>query len=184
MHCAQRVQRVVFGVSALLLCVLFSAAPLRADEVPAADSRPAAKHSEEIRLLPFKGYDLDGKPVDVAAAIGNRPVMLVFWASWCGACRAEMPQLNRLAAQYGKRGMEFIGVNIGHNDTYKRAKAFAVKAKMPYPTLFDGSGDIGRRYRVQGIPTMVIADKRGIIRYYGHETPNIDEAIFAKLTAD
>ena len=182
MHCAQRVQRVVFGVSALLLCVLFSAAPLRADEAPAADSRPAGKHSEEIRLLPFKGYDLDGKPVDLNASVGSKPVMLVFWATWCPTCRAELPRVNGLVEQYAGR-MEFVGVNVGQNDTYKRAKAFADKYGMKYPTYFDSTGAVSRRY-VSGVPTVVIADKKGIIRYYGHMVPPISAEVFGKLTAD
>ena len=94
----------------------------------------AAVHPQEISIIPFKGYDLDGKMVDVAACIGRKPVVLIFWASWCAACRAEIPRLNEMAGKYGE-GMEFIGVNIAENDTYKRAKAFAAKAKMQ---LFTG----------------------------------------------
>ena len=150
----------------------------------AAHSVPLMANEQEVFLIPFKGYDLDGKPIDVAQNIGNKAVMLIFWASWCPSCRTEVPKLNELASKYAGRGMEFIGVNVGYNDTYKRAKAFAEKTGMTYPNLFDSTGTIGEQYGLQGVPTVVIADKKGFIRYYGHATPEITEETFKQLMAN
>ena len=136
-----------------------------------------------MRLIPFKGYDLDGKRVDVGACIGEKPVMLVFWASWCPSCKADVPHMNKLADRFGDR-MAVVGVNIAENDTYKRAKAFAAKADMYYPSIYDGSQLLAWQYAIRGLPTVVVADKKGIIRYYGPGAPEITEEAFAKLTED
>ena len=135
-------------------------------------------------LVPFKGIDLDGKPFDLAESIGRKPVMLVFWASWCPSCRTEVPKINQLAAKYRNRGMEFVAVNVGFNDSVERAQAFARKTGMTYPALFDGSGQITEPYMLLGVPTIIIADKKGVIQFRNFATPEITEEHFTRLTAD
>ncbi|MCL2790196.1 MAG: TlpA family protein disulfide reductase [Desulfobulbus sp.] len=135
-------------------------------------------------LIPFRGVDLNGQPYDVQAFIGNKPIVLVFWASWCPVCRDEVPKVNQLAAKYQARGMEFLSVNIGANDSVERAQAFVRKTGMTYPTYFDGSGVISQKYRIQGVPTVIVSDRHGIIRFRNFATPNISEANFAALMAD
>lgn len=143
----------------------------------------SAADAEGVRLIPFKGYDLDGKAIDVEKSIGNRPVMLIFWATWCPSCWNEVPKLNKLVETYAGRGMDFIGVNVGVNDSYERAKAFARKTGAAYPNLFDSTGAIASQY-ILGLPTVVVADKNGVIRYYGNETPEISEETFQLLMAN
>jgi len=135
-------------------------------------------------LVPFKGIDLNGQPYEVQPFIGTKPIVLVFWASWCPTCGDEVPKINQLAGQYQARGMQFLSVNIGYNDSIERALAFAGKTGMAYPTYFDGSSVIAQKYQVQGVPTIIIADKRGIIRFRNFTTPPISEADFALLMAD
>ena len=136
------------------------------------------------QLVPFKGTDLEGKPIDLAQIVGKKPIMLVFWASWCPSCKTEVPKINQLAEKYRSRGMEFIAVNVGYNDSVERAQAFARKTGMTYPAIFDGSGKITERYMLQGVPTIIIADKKGTIRFRNFATPDISEANFNLLTAD
>ena len=80
--------------------------------------------------------------------------------------------------------MEFIAVNVGFNDSVERAKAFAQKTGMTYPAFFDGTGTIAEKYRLQGVPTVIIADKQGVIRFRNFSAPDISEANFAQLMAD
>ena len=148
-----------------------------------ASLSPATARGED-RLLPFKGMSLAGKPLDMEQVIGKRPVMLIFWASWCPSCRVEVPKINKLAEKYQGRGMDFIAINVGHNDSVERAQAFANKNGMTYPILFDSSSQITDQYRVQGVPTVIIADKRGIIRFRNFGAPDISEADFTELLAD
>jgi thiol-disulfide isomerase/thioredoxin len=135
-------------------------------------------------LIPFKGTDLDGQVLDLQQSIGNRPVMIIFWASWCPTCKTEVPKINQLADKFRSRGMDFIAVNVGINDSVERAKAFVQQTEMSYPVLFDASGTIAQRYRLQGVPTIIIADKNGVIRFKNYTAPDITEANFVQLMAD
>jgi len=139
---------------------------------------------EGQRLLPFKGTDLNGQPIDLHQSIGSRPVMLIFWASWCPTCKTEVPKVNQLAEKYRSRGMEFVAINVGYNDSVERAQAFAQKTGMNYPAFFDGSGTVSEQYQLLGVPTIIIADKHGVIRFRNFVTPETSEATFAQLTAD
>ena len=143
---------------------------------------PAVQQGQQ--LVPFKGTDMEGKPFDLAQSIGSKPVMLIFWASWCPTCKTEVPKINQLAEKYRSRGMEFVAVNVGFNDSVERANAFAQKTGMTYPAFFDGTGTIAEKYRLQGVPTVIIADKHGIIRFRNFSAPDISEANFAQLIAD
>lgn len=143
---------------------------------------PAVQQGQQ--LVPFKGTDMEGKPFDLAQSIGSKPVMLIFWASWCPTCATEVPKVNRLAQKYGGRGMEFVAVNVGFNDSVERAQAFIRKTGMQYPALFDGSGTITQPYALLGVPTVIIADKKGVVRFRNFVAPDINEEQFAKLTAD
>jgi len=145
-------------------------------------SAPAAQLGQP--LIPFKGTDLNGQPFDLQASIGSKPVMLIFWASWCPTCKTEVPKINQLAEKYRGRGMEFVAVNVGFNDSVEQAQNFARKTGMTYPTYFDGSGTLAEKYKLQGVPTIIIADKHGIIRFRNFAAPDISEGNFAALTAD
>ena len=147
---------------------------------------PAALPAAQVGqpLIPFKGIDLKGQPYDLQASIGSKPVMLIFWASWCPTCKTEVPKINQLAEKYRSRGMEFVAVNVGFNDSVERANAFAAATGMTYPAFFDGSGKLAEKYGLQGVPMIIIADKHGIIRFRNFAAPDITEANFAQLMAD
>jgi thiol-disulfide isomerase/thioredoxin len=139
---------------------------------------------EGQRLIPFKGVDLAGHPFDLQQTIGNKPVMLIFWASWCPTCKSEVPRINQLVEKFQSRGMDFVAVNVGYNDSVERAQAFVNKTGMTYPAFFDGSGAVSEKYQLLGVPTIIIADKHGVIRFRNFAAPDISEANFALLTAD
>jgi thiol-disulfide isomerase/thioredoxin len=139
---------------------------------------------EGQRLIPFKGHDLNGQPFDLQQSIGSKPVMIIFWASWCPSCKTEVPKINQLAAKFKGRGMEFIAVNVGFNDSVERAQAFVKKTGMSYPVFFDATGVITEQYRLQGVPTVIIADKQGVIQFRNYATPDISETTFSQLMAN
>jgi len=146
-----------------------------------ATTLPAAQLGQP--LIAFKGTDLKGEMYDLQQIIGTKPIMLIFWASWCPTCKSEVPKINKLAEKYQQRGMEFVAVNVGFNDTVERAQAFAQQTGMTYRAYFDGSGTIAEKYRLQGVPTVIIADRQGIIRFRNFTTPDIPEALFVQLSA-
>ena len=95
------------------------------------------------------------------AALRGHPVVLDFWATWCGPCKVEAPILSRVADRYRERGLVVVGVNT--SDKPGLAAEFARKKALHYPIVFD-DGHASESYAVQSLPTLVIVSKDGTVR--------------------
>ncbi|NOQ46698.1 MAG: redoxin domain-containing protein [Desulfobulbaceae bacterium] len=124
---------------------------------------------------------MDGKTVDLKDSIGKKPIMLIFWASWCPNCKTEVPKVNEQVGKYAAKGMEFIGINVGVNDSETRARSFMDKTGMNYPVIFDKTGKLSQQYRVQGVPTIIIADKKGTVVFKNFGVPELTDEKFKQL---
>lgn len=108
----------------------------------------------------FELRDDRGAPVSLDAYRG-RVVLMNLWASWCPPCRAEMPDLQRLASAYSGTGLAVVGVNEG--ESAQRARAFADSLAIRFPIWIDDRQRYGRTYTALGLPTTVILDRRGVV---------------------
>jgi peroxiredoxin len=90
-------------------------------------------------------------------------VLINFWASWCAPCRQELPLLNHLYEQYHKVGFTLLGVNI--DDKPETAQALAKQLGISFPVLFDADKQISHRYDVDAMPSTVLIDRGGKVRY-------------------
>lgn len=90
-------------------------------------------------------------------------VMINFWATWCAPCRQELPLLNRLHEQYRKAGFRLLGVNI--DDRPDAARAMAKNLGISFPVLFDSEKRVSRLYDVNAMPSTVLIDRDGKVRY-------------------
>lgn len=125
----------------------FLAKELRQDKD--VGERPAAPE--------ISGASLQGEPVDVADLDG--PVVLNFWASWCGPCVSEAPHLAAISAQYADRGVHVIGINLDTSET--NARTFERDHEIPFPSIHDPSKRIASAFGRQGpagLPTTIILD--------------------------
>lgn len=91
----------------------------------------------------------------------GRIVLMNLWASWCPPCRAEMPDLQRLANSYDDGTLAIVGVNEG--ESAARAQSFAESLRIRFPIWIDASQRYGRTYAALGLPTTVILDRRGVV---------------------
>jgi thiol-disulfide isomerase/thioredoxin len=91
----------------------------------------------------------------------GRIVVMNLWASWCPPCRAEMPDLQRLANAYADGGIAIVGVNEGESP--QRARAFADSLQIRFPIWIDAAQRYGRTYAALGLPTTVILDPNGVV---------------------
>ena len=102
---------------------------------------------------------LSGHRVDLASLRG-KPALVNFWASWCGPCKQEAPELRRFAEEIGHRAA-LVGVDW--NDRPDNARAFIAQSRWSYPVLRDPSGEVGNAYGLNGLPTTFVLDSSGHI---------------------
>lgn len=88
------------------------------------------------------------------------PVLLDFWASWCGACSMQAPIVDRLARRYQDRGLKVVSINVLNDD---HALAAKMGSKFPFPVVLDDTGLASKSYGADSLPTMVLIDKEGRI---------------------
>jgi thiol-disulfide isomerase/thioredoxin len=123
--------------------------------------------------------DVEGRAVDLKALRG-KVVLIDFWATWCGPCIAELPNIRKVYADYHDKGFEIVGIALENGKLQpsdnpeqtatKLATArkvlndFTAKENMPWPQYFDGKwwkNDISTRYDIKGIPAMFLLDQEG-----------------------
>jgi thiol-disulfide isomerase/thioredoxin len=90
-------------------------------------------------------------------------VLVNFWASWCGPCRQEMPLLSELHEQYRDLGFTVLGVNV-EEDT-RTARKLLEDAPVSFPVLFDSDSVVSREYDVVAMPSTILVDRNGKLRY-------------------
>jgi len=130
------------------------------------------------RAPDFTLNDLNGKPFRLSELRGKKPVLLIFWATWCPACLQAMPYFANVQKQYAPRGLEVISINIATNDPLPRVQRFQEINKLPYRILYDARNDVSRLYAVFGIPTSMVIDRDGIIQFRGNVLPaNINQLL-------
>ncbi len=95
------------------------------------------------------------------SGVSGQPVILNFWASWCGPCRVEMPNLQQASVTYNGR-VAFIGINQGEN--LSTITDFGNEYNVTYPLLIDPDDRVNRLYEVNSLPTTVFIDQNGIVR--------------------
>lgn len=105
---------------------------------------------------------LDNQAYKVAGK-RDKPVILNFWASWCGPCRMEAPDLQKVYEKYGQQ-VDLYAVNVTSNDSPEAASAFVQSFKLSFPIPMDVDGSIANRYQVQAFPTTYLIDKQGVIQ--------------------
>ena len=105
---------------------------------------------------------LDGQRMRLSDLHGH-PVLLDFWASWCGPCRHELPGIVKLAEEYRDQGLIVLGVNAEGKGT---ARAFAAKNGLNFAILDDSDRQTNRAYRVRAIPAVFLIDSEGkVVRF-------------------
>ena len=90
-------------------------------------------------------------------------VMINFWASWCGPCRTEFPLLDQIYKKYKSAGFTLVGVNV--EPDAKDAESFIAKTPVTFPILFDKDSAVSKLYHVSGMPTTVLIDRKGVLRW-------------------
>jgi len=134
-------------LAAVLALATSSALPVVAPTTPAPDFTLRAMDGPNMRLQEQRG----------------RVVMINFWATWCGPCRQEMPHLNRLYEKYAPSGFVLMSINV--DDDTRNAAEVAAKLGVKFPVLWDTDKKVSRLYDLATMPSTVLIDRDGKVRY-------------------
>jgi thiol-disulfide isomerase/thioredoxin len=128
-----------------------------------ATTPPPADGKDVGATMPeYTAMGLDGSKFDLAAR-RDKVVLLNVWATWCGPCRFEIPELQNLHEQYGPRGFEVIGVSVDESGVDSVKQFIAEQKKMTYPIVVDAEGKIANILQTSVLPTSIVVDRNGKI---------------------
>jgi peroxiredoxin len=136
---------------AALLALPLSMAPGQAraavaQDAPAPDFTLPSSQGANLRLREQRG----------------QVVLINFWATWCGPCRREMPELNRIYGKYRPAGFVLLGVNVDEDPD--NARGVASRIGVQFPVLFDSHQAVSRLYDLGTMPSSVLIDRDGRVR--------------------
>ena len=140
------------------------------EQTPEQSAPQGGSHAEEAESSPeedvipapdFTVYDASGNQVQLSQYFG-KPIVLNFWASWCGPCQSEMPDFNEKYAELGD-DIHFVMVNMtdGGRETIETASAFIEKNGYDFPVLFDTQSQAAMTYGAYSLPTSFFINAQG-----------------------
>ena len=125
------------------------------DEVSVIVTKPAPA---------FSLASLDGRTISLSE-YACKKVVVSYWASWCGPCKVEMPELREFYKRYHQTNSDFEILAISIDENRGDAEKYATAEKLPFPVLLDPQSKTADAYAVEGIPTMFVVGKDGRVEY-------------------
>ena len=150
------------GTAAIVLGLIFATAVLPrlfAGGVLAGTQAPLVGKPAPAFSLPVVANGSTGQSAVALADLKGSAVILDFWATWCGPCRAEAPIVNSVAHRFQDRGLTVVGINT--SDRAGLAGPWARAHHIDYPIAFDSDGEAASLYGVTAMPTLVIISRTG-----------------------
>ncbi len=146
---------------------------------PAASAAADTFRTHAGDLVPdFALLDLAGNSVS-RASLAGKVVLLDFWATWCGPCKAAMPEVEAIYQQYKDRGVVVLGVNTWEKKP-DAAKTYLAAHHIGYGCLLNGD-KLAETCGITGIPAMIVVGRDGRVAYIGGPSPTLRETIDAAL---
>lgn len=165
------------GVGATLGWAVFRTRASRgaAGPVPAVESARLRGNPVGQPAPAFTLRDAEGEELALNDVKG-RPLLINFWATWCGPCRTEMPVIEAAYQKHTDDGLVVLAIDVRENP--ELARTFAGWLGVTFTLLDDGSGEVANRYRVTAFPTSFFVDRDGVIRAW--QVGEMNEAVLER----
>lgn len=129
---------------------------------PQTATAATATGTEVGSLMPeYSAMGLDGSKFELETKKG-KVVLLNLWATWCGPCRFEIPELQLIHDRYAPKGFEVIGVSVDESGV-ESVRDFVKEHEMTYPVVLDAEGKLANVFQTSVLPTSVVIDRNGKI---------------------
>jgi len=168
--------RTLLSITFLAILVLIASCDQETGATDGNTENPAAKSftleslggNEEIGLENFKG----------------KPIVINFWATWCGPCKQEIPFFEKTWKEYKDKGVVFLGIDV--MDDKENAEEFIETLGISYTNLYDPSGKTSNAYGVVALPATFFIDKNGniAVKHYGSFLGSDAEKAFKSYLED
>ncbi len=148
------------------LLVAACAALLPAAVLPAFAQEPAPPLAPGTHAPAFSAKTTTGKTLNLKSLRG-KVVLVDYWATWCGPCRMATPTLQALHKQFGPKGLAVVGMSVDDARSVAQVKPFMKSFGMTYTvtTSPDANSKAASAYKVDGIPSQYLIDKKGVVRW-------------------
>ena len=137
-----------------------------------AIAQPASAQDDEVGIAlgarppAAQVQDLDGHAVDLGTAIGKKPVLLEFWATWCPRCEALVPKMEAARARYGSQ-VSFVAIAVAVGQTPAAVKRHLTRHPIPFRVFWDADGNAVRAFQAPATSFVVVLDGEGKVVYTG-----------------
>jgi peroxiredoxin len=111
----------------------------------------------------------DGERVSLERFLGEKAVLLAFWATWCPSCNKAIPELNALRSGPLSERVKILAID--YRESREKVAAFAAAKNIAYTVLLDANGGVSRAYGITGLPTYILINREGRIVYADHILP-------------
>ncbi len=123
---------------------------------------------------------LDGKKIDLDGVNAKAPVVLNFWATWCGPCRLELPHLQKIYEEYSAKGIVFMAVSLDNPKQRQKVGEYLKNNGITMPVYIDTKGELAKRFKISAIPATFILAKGGSVFYQTRGYRPGDEILLRK----
>jgi len=118
-----------------------------------------------LKAADFSLKDLNGEEVQLSELLGEAPIVINFWATWCKPCMKELPHLNQIFLDYRERGVKVLAISEDSPWSVSKVKSTVSGNRFEFMVLLDTNGEVMRRYGLLGTPYTFVLSPEGEILY-------------------